>query len=164
VVKPITRGITATLPVGVYSWPSNYPTPASCRMTPARCCAGAPYGVSSWATPSWTSPNSWGSATKPFVAGGRPTSPRDCRPGPAAIRWADEVGVAAGHDPGSGDARRGERATMEVPGPRVRVHQISAIRTEGAVQFMTDPGALNAAVFRTFLTRLVAGASRKVLL
>jgi len=82
----------------------------------------------------------------------------------AEILWTDEVGVAADHHPGSGYARRGERATMEVPGPHIRVNQISAISNEGAVRFMTYPGALNAAVFLTFLTRLVAGASRKILL
>ena len=53
---------------------------------------------------------------------------------------------------------------MEVPGPHLRVNQLSAISNEGTVRFMTYPGALNAAVFLTFLTRLIAGASRKVLL
>ncbi len=82
----------------------------------------------------------------------------------AEILWADEVGVAADQHPGYGYARAGERATMEVPRPHIRVNQISAISNEGAVRFMTYQGALNAAVFLTFLGRLVAGASRKVLL
>jgi transposase len=82
----------------------------------------------------------------------------------ADILWADEVGVAADQHPGSGYARAGERATMEVPRPHLRVNQISAISNEGAVRFMTYPGALNAAVFLTFLARLIAEASRKVLL
>jgi transposase len=82
----------------------------------------------------------------------------------AEILWADEVGVAADQHPGYGYARAGERATMEVPRPHIRVNQISAISNEGAVRFMTYQGALDAAVFLTFLTRLVAGAPRKVLL
>jgi transposase len=82
----------------------------------------------------------------------------------AEILWADEVGVAADQHPGSGYARAGERATMAVPGPHIRVNQISAISNEGTVRFMTYRGTLNAAVFLTFLTRLVAGATRKVLL
>ncbi len=82
----------------------------------------------------------------------------------AEILWADEVGVAADQHPGYGYARVGERATMEVPKSHIRVNQISAISNEGAVRFMTYQGALDAAVFLTFLTRLVAGASRKVLL
>jgi transposase len=80
------------------------------------------------------------------------------------ILWADEVGVAADQHPGYGYAREGERATMEVPKPHIRVNQISAISNEAAVRFMTYKGMLNAAVFLTFLSRLIAGASRKVLL
>jgi transposase len=53
---------------------------------------------------------------------------------------------------------------MEVPQPHIRVNQISAISNEGTVRFMTYQGALNAVVFLTFLARLIAGASRKVLL
>jgi transposase len=82
----------------------------------------------------------------------------------AEILWTDEVGVAADHHPGSGYAREGERATMEVPGPHIRVNQITAISNEGTVRFMTYKGALNAAVFLLFLHKLVEGATRKVLL
>src|SRR5437763_6986078 len=82
----------------------------------------------------------------------------------AEILWTDEVGVAADHHPGCGYAREGERATMEVPGPHIRVNQISAISNEGSVRFMTYQGSLNAAVFLVFLNRLIAGASWKVLL
>src|SRR5439155_14218037 len=55
----------------------------------------------------------------------------------AEILWADEVGVAADQHPGYGYARVGERATMEVPQPHIRVNQISAISNEGTVRFMT---------------------------
>lgn len=82
----------------------------------------------------------------------------------AEILWTDEVGVAADHHPGTGYARRGERAMLDVPGPHLRVNQISAISNEGSVQFMTYQGALNAAVFLQFLQRLVSGSRRKVLL
>src|SRR5215471_15297229 len=82
----------------------------------------------------------------------------------AEILWADEVGVAADQHPGYGYARVGEPATMEVPKPHIRGNQIAAISNEGAVRFMTYQGMLNAVVFLTFLTKLVAGASRKVLL
>jgi transposase len=82
----------------------------------------------------------------------------------AEILWTDEVGVDADHHPGSGYARRGQRATMDVPKPHIRVNQISAISNEGRVQFMTYQGMLTAAVFLQFLQRLVAGARRKILL
>jgi transposase len=82
----------------------------------------------------------------------------------AEILWTDEVGVAADQHPGYGYAREGERATMEVPGPHIRVNQISAISNEGTVRFMTYQGTLNAAVFLLFLQKLIQGASRKILL
>lgn len=68
----------------------------------------------------------------------------------AEILWADEVGVAADQHPGYGYARVGERATMEVPKPHIRVNRITAVSNEGAVRFMAYQGALNAAVFLTF--------------
>jgi transposase len=82
----------------------------------------------------------------------------------AEILWTDEVGVAADQHPGYGYARVGERATMEVPGPHIRVNQIAALRNEGTVRFMTYKGTLKAAVFLLFLEKLVQGASRKILL
>jgi transposase len=82
----------------------------------------------------------------------------------AEILWTDEVGVDAEHHPGCGYARRGERATMETPPPHIRVNQIAAISNEGAVRFMTYKGSLTAVVFLLFLSKLIAGASRKILL
>jgi transposase len=82
----------------------------------------------------------------------------------AEILWTDEVGVSADHHPGCGYARQGERATMDVPGPHIRVNQISAISNEGTVRFMTYKGSLNAAVFLLFLAKLITGAPRKILL
>jgi transposase len=82
----------------------------------------------------------------------------------AEILWTDEVGVDADHHPGCGYAREGERATMEVPGPHIRVNQVAAISNEGTVRFMTYKGSLNAAVFLVFLTKLIEGAQRKIIL
>jgi transposase len=82
----------------------------------------------------------------------------------AEILWTDEVGVAADHHPGTGYARQGEPATLDVPSPHIRVNQISAISNEGSVHFMTYKGMLTAAVFLQFLERLVAGTRRKILL
>jgi len=82
----------------------------------------------------------------------------------ADILWADEVGVQADHHPGRGYAREGERATLEVPDPHIRVNQITAISNEGDVRFMTYKGTMDAVMFLLFLKRLVEGASRKVLL
>jgi transposase len=82
----------------------------------------------------------------------------------AEILWTDEVGVAADQHPGSGYARIGERAPLEVPGPHIRVNQIAAISNQGTVRFMTYQGMLNATVFLVFLQKLIAEAPRKILL
>jgi len=82
----------------------------------------------------------------------------------AEILWCDEVGVAADHHPGYGYARKGERATMDVPGPHIRVNQISAISNEGTVRFMTYKGMLNAATFLLFLAKLIAAPGKKIFL
>jgi transposase len=82
----------------------------------------------------------------------------------AEILWTDEVGVEADHHPGKSYAREGERATMVVPGPHIRVNQITAISNDGTVRFMTYKGTMNAATFLLFLQKLVEGASRKILL
>jgi transposase len=82
----------------------------------------------------------------------------------AEILWTDEVGVEADHHPGRSYAREGERATMAVPGPHIRVNQITAISNDGTLRFMTYKGMMNAVTFLLFLQKLVEGASRKILL
>jgi transposase len=82
----------------------------------------------------------------------------------AEVLWCDEVGVAADHHPGRGYAREGERATMDVPGPHIRVNQIAAIGNRGKARFMTYKGPLDAAVFLDFLGKLVRRARRKIFL
>jgi transposase len=73
----------------------------------------------------------------------------------AEILWTDEVGIQADHHPGRGYARVGERATMAVPAPHVRVNQIAAISNEGTARFMTYQGSFTAAVFLVFLQKLI---------
>ncbi len=82
----------------------------------------------------------------------------------AEIHWCDEAGVAADGHPRKGHARRGQPATMEVPGPHIRINVIATVANKGALRFMTCKGAMNAALFITFLTRLLRGAARKVFL
>lgn len=103
-------------------------------------------------------------AVEEWLLGTYPAIEAQARRENADILWADEVGVRADHHPGRSYARAGERAVMEVPPPHIGVNQISAISSEGAVRFMTYRGTLDAAVFLTFLGRLVDGATRKVLL
>ena len=69
----------------------------------------------------------------------------------------DETGVAADQHPGCGYARKGQASTMEVPDSHIRMNMISAISNEGTVRFMTYLQAMNAALFITFLQRLLRG-------
>lgn len=82
----------------------------------------------------------------------------------AEIHWCDECGVAADEHPGYGYARRGQRATIEVPDSHIRVSVISAVTSAGAVRFMTYLESMTGALFILFLRRLVAGAKGKVFL
>jgi transposase len=80
----------------------------------------------------------------------------------AVIFWVDETGVAADAYPGSGYARKGERATIEVPDPHINMNVISAISNDGSVRFMTYPKTMNSDLFLVFLKRLVRSVPEKV--
>jgi transposase len=82
----------------------------------------------------------------------------------AEIQWCDEVGAAADEHPGCGYARRGAAATVEVPDCHLRMNLISTITNAGKVRFMTYAGTMTAALFITFLTRLLRGTTKKILL
>ena len=82
----------------------------------------------------------------------------------AEIFWCDETGVAADEHPRYGYARKGAPATMEVPGPHIRINQISAISHAGTVRFMTDKGTMDGARFTVFLGRLLRTTARKIFL
>jgi DDE superfamily endonuclease len=72
--------------------------------------------------------------------------------------------VAADEHPRFGYARRGEPATIEVPGPHIRINQISAISNAGEVRFMTYKGAMDGVRFKTFLGRLIRSTTGKIFL
>jgi transposase len=82
----------------------------------------------------------------------------------ATIFWADETGVAADAYPGSGYARKGEGATIEVPDSHIKMNAISAITNEGTIRFMTYPGMMNADLFLVFLERLIRSVPEKIYL
>ena len=53
---------------------------------------------------------------------------------------------------------------MEVPAPHIHMNQISTITNEGAVRFMTYPGAMNTDLFLVFLRRLLRSTHKKIFL
>ena len=82
----------------------------------------------------------------------------------AEVHWCDETGAAADEQPREGYSRRGRPAPIEVPGPHIRMNQISTITNEGAVHFLTYKETMTAALFITFLEGLLRETTRKVFL
>jgi transposase len=82
----------------------------------------------------------------------------------AEILWCDETGVDSNQHVGIGYALLGEPATIEVSSSPCRMNLISAISNEGEARFMTYAQTMTSALFVTFLTKLIAGASRMLYL
>lgn len=82
----------------------------------------------------------------------------------AEIHWCDETGAAADEHPRKGYARKGHPARIEVPHPHIRMNLIAAITNEGEVHFLTYAESMTAALFITFLEKLLSETTRKVFL
>jgi transposase len=82
----------------------------------------------------------------------------------AVILWCDETGAAADHLPRRGYSREGQPATIEVPDSHIRIGTVAAISNTGSVHSMTYRGAMNSALFITFLERLLGEVAGKVFL
>ena len=82
----------------------------------------------------------------------------------AEIHWCDETGAAADQQPRRGYAREGQPARIDVPDAHIRMNMISTISNEGSVHFMTYKETMTAALFITFLERLLGETTRKVFL
>ena len=80
------------------------------------------------------------------------------------VHWGDEMGVRSTCQHSRGYAHPGDTPELPVSGSRFSVNMISTITNEGKVRWMTYTGRMNAALFIVFLSRLLAGASKKVFL
>src|SRR4051812_22342910 len=80
------------------------------------------------------------------------------------IPWGDETGVRSTCQHSRGYAHPGETPELIVPGNRFSVNMIATITNQGKVRWMIDTGKMNAALFIVFLSRLIAGATKKVFL
>src|SRR5437868_14335761 len=83
------------------------------------------------------------------------TSYQDCLE--CALALADQ-------QPRRGYAREGQPARIDVPDPHIRMNMISTISNQGSVHFMTYKQTMTAALFITFLERLLGETTRKVFL
>ena len=61
-------------------------------------------------------------------------------------------------------AREGDPARAEVPKPHIRMNLVATITNEGEVHFLTSKETMTAALFLTFLEKLVSETTRKVFL
>ena len=82
----------------------------------------------------------------------------------AEIHWCDETGAAADQQPRRGYAREEQQARIEVPDAHIRMNLISTISNEGSVHFMTYKETMTAALFITFLERMLSETTRKIFL
>ena len=82
----------------------------------------------------------------------------------AEIHWGDESGARSEAARQRGYAPRQDPPEQAVPGHPFRVNLISTITNEGKLRFMLYEGQLTGAVFVLFLTRLLVGATRKIIL
>jgi transposase len=80
------------------------------------------------------------------------------------IHWGDETGVRSTCQHSRGYAHPQDTPELKVPGSRFSVNMISTVTNRGKVRWMIYQGKMNAALFIVFLTRLIAGASKKVFL
>src|SRR5512142_2287628 len=78
------------------------------------------------------------------------------------IPWGDETGVRSTCQHSRGYARPGETPELTVPGSRFSVNMISTVTNQGKVRWMIYTEKMNAALFIMFLTRLIAGATKKI--
>jgi hypothetical protein len=82
----------------------------------------------------------------------------------AEIFWCDETGAVADAFTGTGYAKKGEPATIEVPKPHIHMNTISAISNSGSVRFMTYSQTMTAALVIVFLGKLLRGTVGKIIL
>jgi transposase len=80
------------------------------------------------------------------------------------VHRGDETGVRSTCRHSRGYARPGATPELIVPGSRLGVDLIAAVTDRGQVRWMISAGRRNAASFLVSLTRLIAGAAKKVFL
>jgi len=82
----------------------------------------------------------------------------------ALICWGDETGISNQDQIGRGYAPKGRTPVVNKTIRKFTTSMISAVNNRGLMRFMCFKGALNAALFITFLKRLIASIPEKVFL
>jgi transposase len=82
----------------------------------------------------------------------------------AEIFFGDEAGIRSDHHAGTTWSPKGSTPIVKSTGARFGLNMLSAISPRGELRFMVVEGGVTAAVFVTFLKRLVEGAVRPIFL
>lgn len=82
----------------------------------------------------------------------------------ALIFFGDEAGVRSDYHSGTTWAPKGKTPVVTANGARFGLNIISAVSAQGEFRFMTVEGTVNAAVFITFLKRLIHNSERPIFL
>jgi len=82
----------------------------------------------------------------------------------AEIHWGDETGISNQANYGRSFAPRGHTPVVVAPARRQTLSLISTVTNRGTARFMIYEGALNVALFLTFLKRLTRDAGGKIFL
>lgn len=81
----------------------------------------------------------------------------------AEIGWGDQSGLRSDAQVGRGYAPIGHTPEIQLSTQRVRVNYVASISNQGKVRFMLYTQKLTAQVFITFLERLIAKRTRKLI-
>lgn len=82
----------------------------------------------------------------------------------AMLYFADESGLRSDYHRGTTWAPKGETPVVEATGRRFSLNMISAVSPGGRFRFMVHEGTVTAKVFKRFLERLMAGATKPIFL
>lgn len=81
----------------------------------------------------------------------------------AEIAWGDESGLRSDAQVGRGYAPIGHTPEIQLNTQRVSVNYLASVSNQGKVRFMLYTQKLTAQVFITFLERLIAKRTRKLM-
>lgn len=82
----------------------------------------------------------------------------------AVILFADEAGLRSDYHAGTTWAPVGQTPIVHSTGRRFSIQMLSAVGTDGQLQFMLHEGSVNAEVFLKFLRQLMLGATQPIIL
>lgn len=91
-----------------------------------------------------------------------PAIKKQARAQGATVFFADEAGIRSDYHTGTTWAPAGQTPVVTATGRRFSLNMLSAVSPKGEFRFMLHDGTVTAPVFKTFLQRLMVGATSPV--